>query len=93
MAFAFNAPVIINLGSATVPVIQIKWRGSLRIINILENKSQLSLLVIIHHCTKIAFGLLKRPRAFGINTKAHTQSHHLFRCHLGLYRPKAGAVP
>jgi hypothetical protein len=49
--------------------------------------------LFIHYCTKIGFGLLKRPRASGINTYPPTQRHHLFRCHLGLDRPKPGLVP
>jgi hypothetical protein len=41
---------------------------------------------------KISFWSSEAAKSFRHKHKACTQGFHLFRCHLGLYRPKAGGV-
>jgi hypothetical protein len=47
-------------------------RWQLGLLFMIENKS---ILFFIHHFTKLAFGLLKRPRASGINTMLSHKAH------------------
>jgi hypothetical protein len=72
---------------------RMKMAGQLGFFDMIELIVSLLVIALYSSLHKVRFCAAEASKSFRHKHGALAQGQHLFRCHLGLYRPKPGMVP